>query len=118
LLLFHHVYHVSNWPIVTQDGNKAVAQAVIFGLGSMFNHARNPNIGWTRDLDLQVVTYRALRLINKGEELCKFRIRTRISVDRKGITYGDRLTFKDSDAIEEEDDPDVLNSISFDCYNE
>jgi hypothetical protein len=49
-----------------------MAQAVIFGLGSMFNHARDPNVGWTRDLDHLVVTYKALQSIDAGDELCEF----------------------------------------------
>ena len=39
-------------------------------------------MGWQRDLHYQTITYRALRDIDKGEELC--------------ISYG-RLWFKDVD---------------------
>ncbi|QIW98238.1 hypothetical protein AMS68_003756 [Peltaster fructicola] len=98
--LYHYTY---NWPILNADGTKAgQTQAVIFGLGSMFNHStRHQNIGWTRDLDRQVVVYRALRDIPPGEELC--------------ISYGDRLTFVDADAglseSEEETDDVLLKSI-------
>ena len=48
-----------------------MAQAVIFGLGSMFNHAMDQNVGWERDTDRLLVTYRSLRDISAGEELCK-----------------------------------------------
>lgn len=48
-----------------------MAQAVIFGLGSMFNHATDQNVGWERDTDRLLVTYRSLRDISAGEELCK-----------------------------------------------
>jgi len=82
-----------------------MAQAVVFGLGSMFNHTRVQNVGWIRDLHLRVIVYKALRRINPGEELC--------------ISYGDRLTFKDSDVKKEDiDDSNLLNGISFDCYND
>jgi len=63
------------------------------------------NVGWERDLKNLLVTYRALHDISAGEELC--------------ISYGDRLTFKDTDQekIEAARDPDdwtdVLNIIDF-----
>jgi SET domain-containing protein len=48
-------------------------QAVVFGLGSMFNHSRvKQNVGWTRDKEHKLIRYRALRDIESGEELCKF----------------------------------------------
>ena len=59
-------------------------QAVVFGLGSMFNHSsKEQNVFWERDLQSRCVIYRALRNIEEGEELC--------------INYG-RLWFVDSDA--------------------
>ncbi|KAH6858318.1 hypothetical protein B0T12DRAFT_156523 [Alternaria alternata] len=80
--LYHYTY---NWPIVDNNGNSKVAQAVIFGLGSMFNHStQEQNVGWMRDTQRQIITYRALRDIPAGEELC--------------ISYGSHLTFKDADA--------------------
>lgn len=85
------------------DGQKSVTtQAVILGLGSLFNHSKyRQNVGWTRDLENQLVTYKAIRDIKKGEELC--------------ISYGDRLTFLDADTrmherLEEEVE-DVLGNI-------
>ena len=37
----------------------------------MFNHSTaEQNVGWTRDLDRGLVTYRALRDIHAHEELC------------------------------------------------
>jgi hypothetical protein len=63
----------SNWPIVDQDGKNKITQAVILGLGSMFNHSTlDQNVGFERDVERQVVTYRALRDIPAGEELCTF----------------------------------------------
>jgi hypothetical protein len=63
---------LSNWPIVDSDGNKKVAQAVILGLGSMFNHSMHEqNVIWERDTERQIITYRALRDIPIGEELCE-----------------------------------------------
>jgi SET domain-containing protein len=64
--------HPSNWPIIDIDGNSKVAQAVIFGLGSMFNHStQEQNVGWMRDPQRQIITYRTLRDIPAGEELCE-----------------------------------------------
>ena len=57
-----------------------MAQAVVFGLGSMFNHAREPNIGWIRDLERFIVMYKALRDIAAGEELCEFYYETAITL--------------------------------------
>jgi SET domain-containing protein len=65
--------------------NKKTAQAVVFGLGSMFNHStQDQNVVWERDHDRLIITYRAWRDIKAGEELC--------------ISYGSHLTFKDADA--------------------
>lgn len=77
-------------------------QAVVFGLGSLFNHStRRQNVGWMRDVAKKVVIYRALQDVKKGDELC--------------ISYGDRLTFVDADAkmvdSDDEDDNAVLARI-------
>ncbi|KAF2100643.1 SET domain-containing protein [Rhizodiscina lignyota] len=85
--LYHYTY---NWPIKTRDGKTEKLQAVIFGLGSMFNHSREQNVAWTRDIDHLIITYRALRDIEVGEELC--------------ISYGDHLTFVDADAHTQDKD--------------
>jgi SET domain-containing protein len=77
-------------------------QAVVLGLGSMFNHSTfQQNVGWERYVKNLLVTYTTLRDIKEGEELC--------------ISYGPRLTFKD---VEEEpldtspeDWTEVLNII-------
>lgn len=60
----------SNWPVTT--GAKTITeQAIIFGLGSMFNHSTlHQNVGWERDVARGVVVYKALRDIEVGEELC------------------------------------------------
>lgn len=95
--LYHYTY---NWPTVdSTQQRKQVSQAVIFGLGSMFNHSRDQNVGWRRDERAQLITYRALRDIGPGEELC--------------ISYGDRLTFVDADGlvVETEDPVEHLGSI-------
>lgn len=104
----------SNWPYVpkspqndTQNGLKTqptTTQAVVFGLGSMFNHSTfQQNVGWERDLKNLLITYTTLRDIEKGEELC--------------ISYGQRLTFKDTDPnpneLNDEDWGQVLNVIDF-----
>jgi len=50
----------------------------------MFNHSNlHQNVGWKRDLKNLLITYTTLREIKKGEELC--------------ISYGARLTFKDTE---------------------
>lgn len=55
----------------------------------MFNHSKyRQNVGWTRDVDNLTITYATLRDIHVGEELC--------------ISYGERLTFVDADALIEE----------------
>lgn len=101
----------SNWPYTPSVEEKAKAngvkpptmtQAVILGLGSMFNHSNlYQNVGWERDLDKQLITYTALRDIKAGEELC--------------ISYGQRLTFKDTEEEQlpngPEDWTEVLNII-------
>lgn len=84
--LYHYTY---NWPDPTRAG--ATTQAVVFGLGSMFNHAaRAQNVGWTRDVRRGVVVYRTLREVLAGEELC--------------ISYGGRLTFVDVDERDREEE--------------
>ncbi|KAF2085900.1 protein methyltransferase [Saccharata proteae CBS 121410] len=98
--LYHYTY---NWPVRDAEGKMKTAQAVIFGLGSMFNHARDQNVGWDRDVSRFLVRYQTLRDVKAGEELC--------------ISYGERLTFKDTDApvdVSEGDGTDVLNSIQLD----
>lgn len=100
----------SNWPykpkIINEDTNGAseqptTTQAIILGLGSMFNHSTlHQNVGWARDVEHLLMTYTALRDIKEGEELC--------------ISYGSRLTFKDTeaDALNEiEDEKDILSRI-------
>ena len=96
--------HDSNWPYrETEDGKGVPTQAVVLGLGSMFNHStRDQNVVWKRDLKAQTVTYRALQNIKAGEELC--------------ISYG-KLWFVDSDMEEEVvegDGSDLLNRIDVD----
>ena len=57
----------------TSGKKTTTEQAIIFGLGSMFNHSsRDQNVGWERDIKLGVVIYNALRDIEVGEELCQF----------------------------------------------
>lgn len=79
--LYHYTY---NWPSQDSSDKQTKTQAVVFGLGSMFNHSiQDQNVGWKRDVDRELVIYRALRDIEEGEELC--------------ISYGDHLTFVDAD---------------------
>ncbi|POS88419.1 hypothetical protein EPUL_000160 [Erysiphe pulchra] len=94
--LYNYTY---NWPYPIRStlANDSIStsvqtQAIILGLGSMFNHsALGQNVGWERDIQNEVMTYTTLRDVKAGEELC--------------INYGYRLTFKDADApIESEYD--------------
>lgn len=91
----------SNWPIIDSCGKPAVAQAVIFGLGSMFNHStQEQNVGWIRDTKRLVITYRSLHDIAVGEELCKNNAPPSLIIseaDKEGISYGSHLTFEDAD---------------------
>lgn len=111
----------SNWPIVDSKGNSKVAQAVIFGLGSMFNHStQNQNIAWERDTDRLIITYRALRDIPAGEELCKpagnFEI-LKYLLTELGISYGSHLTFEDTDRpppLSTENELEQFNQIHLD----
>ncbi|KAF2862767.1 SET domain-containing protein [Piedraia hortae CBS 480.64] len=81
--LWHYTYH---WP---GSDPATICQAVVFGLGSLFNHSRrNQNVGWMRNLEKQTITYTALRDIEKGEELC--------------VSYGDDLTFEDVEKDEDD----------------
>ncbi|PIA93660.1 hypothetical protein CB0940_04934 [Cercospora beticola] len=97
--LFNYTY---NWPSKNSIGEPRTAQAVVFGLGSMFNHsAEEQNVGWKRDLERRVIVYQALRDIQEGEELC--------------ISYGDHLTFVDADGPRSpvtEEGSEVLGRIS------
>ncbi|KAF4637332.1 hypothetical protein G7Y89_g749 [Cudoniella acicularis] len=107
--LYHYTY---NWPYTAPqngvngksqtNGSRAplMTQALILGLGSMFNHStQHQNVGWERDLAKKLITYTTLRNVTKGEELC--------------ISYGQRLTFRDSEeeqmASGPEDWTEVLN---------
>jgi SET domain-containing protein len=89
---------------VDANGHRKVAQAIIFGLGSMFNHStQDQNVVWIRDAERLIITYRASRDILAGEELC--------------ISYGSHLTFKDTDAplpSPPEEEIDQLNQIELD----
>lgn len=57
-LLAHYTF---NW----QHGRKAFA----LGYGSLYNHSRKPNVGWTRDYVRSVIVFTALSDVCQGEEL-------------------------------------------------
>ncbi|CDH60753.1 histone lysine methyltransferase set7 [Lichtheimia corymbifera JMRC:FSU:9682] len=83
-ILDHYTY-------VWKDGQFALA----LGLGSMFNHDKNPNVGYFRDLDNNLIRYVTSRDIEPEEELCIF--------------YGSNLWFEDTNdddrvSIPNEDD--------------
>lgn len=109
--LYNYTY---NWPYKATKGSRQVTernqkspahtQAIVFGLGSMFNHsALRQNVGWERSVEKLLITYSTLRDIAKGEELC--------------ISYGSRLTFIDTEAEENRSDDDadeLLGKIDID----
>lgn len=43
--------------------------ALCMGLGSLINHATEPNVGWLCDIQARVIRFVTLRLISEGEEL-------------------------------------------------
>lgn len=109
LFLLQALIRNSNWPMPNNGDGKQMknTQAVIFGIGSMFNHsARRQNVGWTRNVEKKVVIYKTLQDVKKGEELC--------------ISYGDRLTFVDSEAkvvdSDDEDENAMLGRINMELY--
>ncbi|KAG0355863.1 hypothetical protein BG005_005203 [Podila minutissima] len=61
--------------------------ALAFGLGSMFNHSKYPNVGFQRDFENKMIRYSTLRDVAAGEELC--------------ISYGPNLWFPDMEDEEE-----------------
>lgn len=63
--------------------------ALALGLGSMFNHDSQPNVGFIRDMDKNLIKYVSLRQIEKEEELC--------------ISYGNNLWFQDGSAAAKEE---------------
>ncbi|OBT96804.1 hypothetical protein VE01_04121 [Pseudogymnoascus verrucosus] len=94
--LYNYTY---NWPLPAAEGSKTPrkTQAVVFGIGSLFNHSqRRQNVGWMRDVSKGVVVYRTLQDVRKGDELC--------------ISYGDRLTFVDADAKQVDSDDEDDNA--------
>ena len=86
----------------------------------MFNHStQDQNVVWERDTERLIITYRALRDIPVGEELCKSILKMGYCItDEKGISYGSHLTFKDTDAPcpppPEEEELELFNSIQID----
>ncbi|KAG0637981.1 hypothetical protein HOY80DRAFT_888651, partial [Tuber brumale] len=95
-LLLHYSY---NWPRARgTTGKYTMHQAIVLGLGSMFNHSSlGQNVGWRRDLEKEVIVYTALRDIAEGEELL--------------ISYGSRLTFEDVEAARVEEDEEDITDI-------
>lgn len=42
---------------------------IVLGYGSLYNHAKVPNVSYSRDLEALAMTYTALRNIREGDEL-------------------------------------------------
>ena len=70
--------------------------ALALGVGSLFNHNRNPNVGWMRLFDEKVIRFTALRDIEEGEELL--------------ICYGSSSLVSSWMQQDEEDDDDKSES--------
>jgi SET domain-containing protein len=73
-------------------------QALALGLGSLFNHSRDNNVGFVIDKQNLFIRYIAIHDIAEGEELC--------------INYGNNLWFEDvtatvglQDSCDSDDDP-------------
>jgi len=43
--------------------------SIVLGYGSIYNHSFTPNADWKQDFRSQMMTYKALRNIKKGEEI-------------------------------------------------
>jgi len=93
-VLDHYTY---NWT----NGSKVLA----LGLGSMFNHSSNPNMGFILDYTNMRIIYKTIKSIEANSELC--------------ISYGSRIWFdnmedkKDSDS-EAENENAFLGGIEED----
>ncbi|KAI8144102.1 hypothetical protein BJV82DRAFT_608304 [Fennellomyces sp. T-0311] len=57
--------------------------ALALGLGSMFNHANDPNVGYYKDFENKIIRYVTIRDIEPDEELC--------------ISYGSNLWFENTE---------------------
>ncbi|KAG0165860.1 hypothetical protein DFQ28_008181 [Apophysomyces sp. BC1034] len=58
--------------------------ALALGLGSMFNHSNNPNVGYVRSFEQRLIRYITMNDIQADEELC--------------ISYGSHLWFDNTEA--------------------
>ncbi|CAO3628554.1 unnamed protein product [Cunninghamella echinulata] len=101
----HGKYTVlDHYTYVWENGNFALA----LGLGSMFNHDKNPNVGFIRNFKNNVIKYITLRDIQPNEEL--------------NISYGSNLWFDDANnekndqqiAASDDDDDTWLQTMMID----
>ncbi|QRV86614.1 cytidine and deoxycytidylate deaminase zinc-binding region protein [Ceratobasidium sp. AG-Ba] len=60
---------IDHYTFVWNDVGRS-QMALPLGLGSIFNHSRNPNISYRLDKHLNVIEYATTRQIQPGEELC------------------------------------------------
>ncbi|RUP49660.1 hypothetical protein BC936DRAFT_141886 [Jimgerdemannia flammicorona] len=56
----------------------------------MFSHARDPNVGFIRDVEQSVIRYVTLREVREGEELC--------------ISYGEKVWFEEAESDDADGD--------------
>ena len=82
-----------------QPRGSPVSMALALGMGSIFNHRKDPSVGWVCDIDSQVIRYITLREVEEGEELF--------------ICYGRDLWFTDTDAGEVSSEE---NEEDFKCH--
>lgn len=77
---------MNHYAFVWRD-SKPPSMALALGLGSIFNHNNDPNVGWICDFHTRTIRYITLRDVKKGEELC--------------ISYGRELWFEDAHHYED-----------------
>ncbi|KAI7864908.1 hypothetical protein BDF14DRAFT_1700966, partial [Spinellus fusiger] len=88
VLLFHHQDYALHGQYTVLDHYTyrwKDGYALALGLGSLFNHADCPNVGFVRDIENSLIRYVTLHEIVKDEELC--------------ISYGSHLWFLNTEAV-------------------
>ena len=77
-------------------------QALALGLGSMFNHSWNHNVGFVRDIKLGVLKYYTIRDVTADSELC--------------INYGPNLWFVDVEGNSLKDNNDCSDQCNEELF--
>lgn len=96
----HYTYR---WPWRdAHTGGETTTQALALGIGSIFNHSRNQNVGFCLNVEQETITYTTIRDIEAGEELC--------------LSYGPRLWFDDVDGDEDLAEPQETAEDVLGCF--